>query len=228
MNLKLFLLAASLLALGGCVAPGYDYVRPGYSGADGYDDGGYYTGGYYDGAGGYYSDYYDGCCYPGGVSIGVGVGYGYPGYYAWGNYPYGYYGYYGYYYDHGHHHHHHHGDHDGDDHHGGGQGGAQPGHWDESVRSSIHDRYHGPGDRIDAGAHQWPKAESIAPVRAPGAAWDGMTRAGTPMPSPQSFSPRVAPHSSAHPDAGAAMHRSEPPPQTWTPPRSSKPKAQQF
>ena len=113
MNMKLSLLAASLVALGGCVAPGYDYVQPDYAGS-----GGYYSGGYYDGTGGYYSDYYDGCCDPASVSIGFGYGYGYPGYYDWGSYPYGYYG--GYYdYDYYHHHHgdwdDHHSDHGGYD-----------------------------------------------------------------------------------------------------------------
>lgn len=232
MNLKLFLLAASLLALGGCVAPGYDYVRPGYSGSAGYYDGGYYTGGHYDG-GGYYSDYYDGCCYPGGVSIGVGVGYGYPGYYAWGNYPYNYYGYNGYYYNgyyHGHGHHHHHGDHDEDDHHHGDQAGDHHDHhWDESAQDDIHDRYHRTGDRFDAGVQQWPHAQSRAPVRAPGPAWTDVTRPEPSYPQPQSFSQHVAPHASSHPDSGAAMHRPESPPQGWTPPRSSsKPKTQQF
>ena len=226
MNLKLSLLAASLLALGGCVAPGYDYVQPDYAGA-----GGYYSGGYYDG-GGYYSGYYDGCCYPAGVSIGVGVGY--PGYHAWGNYPYNYYGYNGYYYNgyyynHGHHHHHH-GDDDGDDnHHGDHDGVHHDHHWDDGVQDDVHDRYHRPGDRFDAGVQQWPHAQSRTPVRVPGPAWTGTTRPGPSTPQPQPFAPHVAPHASSHPDSGAVMHRPEPPPQSWTPPRSSgKPKTQQF
>jgi hypothetical protein len=110
--MKLLLLAVSLVALGGCVAPGYEYVQPDYAGA-----GGYYSGGY--SAGGYYPDYYGGCCNAAGVSI--GYGYGYPGYYAGGNYPYGYYGSYGYYgyYPHG-------GGRDGDDGHGSHSDDPQP------------------------------------------------------------------------------------------------------
>ncbi|MGH8211871.1 MAG: hypothetical protein ACREPP_01415 [Rhodanobacteraceae bacterium] len=228
MNLKLSLLAASLFALGGCVAPGYDYVRPGYSGSGGYYDGGYYAGGYYDNASGYYSDYYDGCCYPPGVSIGVGVGYGYPGYYAWGNYPYGYYGYNGYYYDHGHHHHHH-GDHDGDDHHHGDPAGNnRDHHWDESVQGDTHDRYHRQGDRFDASMQHWPRAESHAQVRAPGPALNDATRSGAPIPQPQPFSAHAAPRVGFHPDSGAAAYRPEPPPQSSTPHRTGKPKTQQF
>ena len=100
--MKWLLLAASLVVLGGCVAPGYDYVQPDYAGAGGYYSGGYYSGGgygdgYRDGTAGYYPGYYGGCCDAAGLSIGYGYGYGYPGYYAGGSYPYGYYGYYGYY-----------------------------------------------------------------------------------------------------------------------------------
>lgn len=78
---------AGLLVLAGCVAPDYDYVRPGYYVPDG---------GYYDS---YYDDgYYGGCVDCGSVSI--GIGYGYPGYgydgYGYG-YPYrGYHDYRGY------------------------------------------------------------------------------------------------------------------------------------
>ena len=54
--MKLLLLAAVLGALGGCVAPGYDYVQPDYAGAGGYYSDGGYGGGYQDGAVGYYPD----------------------------------------------------------------------------------------------------------------------------------------------------------------------------
>lgn len=202
MNLKLSLVAASLLALGGCVAPGYDYVRPGYADTGGYYDGGYYTGGYYDSAGGYYSDYYDGCCYPAGVSIGVGVGYGYPGYYTWGNYPYGYYGYNGYYYDHGHHHHH--GDHDWDDH---GDHGGYDAHVDPAVQ-------------------RWPdKQPSRIPDHPRVPHWSTMTQPGGQAMRPQAGAPHFTPHYENRSNSGASSHE---PPRSWTPPTSGKSKTQQF
>lgn len=86
--MKIALLAAGLLLLGGCVMPP-DYVR-----SDGSPGG--YDQGYYDG-GGYYGDdgYYGGCVNCGSVSI--GIGYGYPGYgYGYGGYGYGGYPYSGY------------------------------------------------------------------------------------------------------------------------------------
>jgi hypothetical protein len=203
MNMKLPLLAASLVALGGCVAPGYDYVQPDYAG------GGYYSGGYYDGIGGYYSDYYDGCCGPNSVSIGFGYGYGYPGYYDWGGYPYDYYG--GYYnYDR---YHHHHGDWDGD--HGGHHD------WDD------HHGNHGGYDvHVDPAVQRWPDKQ---PWRIPDHPrvphWNTMTRSGGQAPQPQFSSPRFTPHYQNHSNSGASANE---PPRSWTPAQPEKPKTQQF
>ena len=194
MNMKLSLLAASLVALGGCVAPGYDYVQPDYAGA-----GGYYSGGYYDGVGGYYSDYYDGCCDPASVSIGFGYGYGYPGYYDWGNYPYGYY--YGGYYDY---YHHHHGDWDG---HHPDHGGYDP--------------------HVDPAVQRWPDKQAWRGPDHPRVPhWNTMTQSGGQISQPQISAPHFAPHYPSHSNPGTSAHE---PPRSWTPPpRSDKPKAQQF
>jgi hypothetical protein len=66
----------AVLALAGCVYPGYSYVRGGYQG-------GYYTGNayYYDDA--YAPAYYGGygCCGWYGPSVNIGVGYYGGGYY---------------------------------------------------------------------------------------------------------------------------------------------------
>ncbi len=190
MNMKLSLLAASLVALGGCVAPGY-YVQPD----------GYYSDGYYYDEGGYDSAYYDGCCYSGSVSIGFGYGYGYPGYYG---YPYDYYGGY-YYYDR---YHHHHGDWDG--HHGDD-------HWNHG--GYDHD------DHVDPAVARWPDKQ---PWRVPDHPrvphWNTMTQSGGQIPQPQTGSPHFTPH--YHSDSGASAHE---PPRSWTPPpRTDKPKPQQF
>jgi len=74
------LIGVAVLALAGCVYPGYTYVRDGYAG-------GYYTGNAY-----YYDDayapayYYDGygCCGWYGPSVNIGVGYYDRGYYRHG------------------------------------------------------------------------------------------------------------------------------------------------
>ena len=70
------LIAVAVLALAGCVYPGYTYVRGGY--------GGYYAGDayYYDDA--YSAPYYYGgygCCGWYGPSVNIGVGYYGGGYY---------------------------------------------------------------------------------------------------------------------------------------------------
>lgn len=76
------LIGVAVLALAGCVYPGYTYVRGGYAG-------GYYTGDayYYDegyAPAYYYGDY--GCCGWYGPSVNIGVGYYGGGYYHRGGY----------------------------------------------------------------------------------------------------------------------------------------------
>lgn len=221
--MKRLLLVASLITVGGCVAPGYDYVRPQYSGAYGYDgpqdgyDGGYYSGGYYD-DGGYYPDYYDGCCGPASLNIGFGYGYGYPGYYAWGGYPYGYYGYPGYtYYVYDSHHHH-----DGNNGHKPPPRATGNNHnsWnDRDHGDDIHDRYHRYGEPTYA--TPWNAQDEAAipesPRMAPAATQPGRAEM-PPMPSP-GFMPHGAPaaaHSmdfpSASPHASAPDRGSAPQP----------------
>lgn len=87
-NFLRILIGIAVLALAGCVYPGYTYVRGGYGGASyytgtayGYDDG-YYVPAYY--SGGY------GCCGWYGPSVNIGIGY-----YGGGYYRHGYRGYYG-------------------------------------------------------------------------------------------------------------------------------------
>ena len=75
------LIGVAVLALAGCVYPGYTYVRGGY--------GGYYTGDayYYDDAYAapyYYGGYGYGCCGWYGPSVNIGVGYYGGGYYRHG------------------------------------------------------------------------------------------------------------------------------------------------
>lgn len=198
--MKLLLLAASLVVLGGCVASDYDYVRPDYSGTGYYDDG---YGGGYDGSGyygsSYYPEYYGGCCGSVGVSIGYGYGgygYGYPGPYG---YPYGYYTYpNGYYYGHhGDHHDHHH---DG----GGWDGGGSGDHDDDDPAQPWRQPDHPPMPR-----HNNPEA-----LR-----WSA--------PEPQMISPGVQPHVTPRfaprSPSGAGGHstapvRTSPPPRPGTPP----------
>jgi hypothetical protein len=201
--MKLPLLAASLLALGGCVAPGY-YVQPDYSGGGYYDDSGYYGGGYYEGSDGYYPGYDDGCCGSASVSIGYGYGYGgygygyggygygYPGYYGWSGYPngYGYYGggyYGGGYYGRGGHGRggHDRGGHDRDGHHGGDGGHGGDHH---------HGQWH--GDHVDGAVQRWPSDQRWRdPDRAPIPHWNAVTRSGSPpAPRPRMISPGGAPH----------------------------------
>lgn len=220
--MKRLLLVACLIPVAGCVAPGYDYVRPQYSGTYGYDGsqdgygvGGYYSGGYYDGVGGYYPDYYDGCCDPASVSIGFGYGYGYPGYYAWGGYPYGYYGYPGYsYYVYDSHHHH-----DGNNGHNPPPRATGNNHnsWnDRDHGDDIHDRYHRYGEPTHATPWNARNEAAIpeSPRMAPAATQPGWA-AMPPMPSsgfmphgapaaahPMDF-PSASPHASA-PDRGSA------------------------
>lgn len=188
--MKLLLLAASLVLLGGCVAPGY-YVQPDYSAA-----GGYYGDGYYEGSGGYYPGYYDGCCSSAGVSIGYGYGYGYPTY-GWGSDPFGYYGYYGGYYDYGRYRHggHHHGGHHWDGHGHHGDGGWNGGGGDHS------------------GARPWRQPDHPPiPMR------NEAMRTGDSALQQRLISPDIAPHSpprfSGHfgprPQSGTARHDARP------------------
>lgn len=89
-NFLRMLIGVAVLALAGCVYPGYTYVRGGY--------GGYYAGDAY-----YYDDayapayYYDGygCCGWYGPSVNIGLGYYSGGYYHGGYYRRGYGGYHG-------------------------------------------------------------------------------------------------------------------------------------
>lgn len=163
-TVKLLLIIAGMLALGGCVMPSdYGYVRPdggyynapgGYYVGEGYDNG-YYDNGYY-GDDGYYGGYYGNCaggC--GSVSIGVGYGYGYPGY----GYGYGYPYYGGGYYDY-HHHRHDDGDHDGDDHDGHG-------HWSHGHGGGHDDSDSGGFDRGAHGGHGNVPWRDPGPVPAP-------------------------------------------------------------
>ncbi|HET6913945.1 MAG TPA: hypothetical protein VFH71_11480 [Rhodanobacteraceae bacterium] len=156
--MKIALLAAGLLLLGGCVMPP-DYVR-----TEGYYPAGYDQG--YYGDGGYYGDddpgYYGGCVNCGSVS--VGIGYGYPGYgYGYGGYGYGYggYGYGGYpysgYYRHDHDDHDGHWDHGGADH--GDRNhwtGGHDGHssWGSAPGSGNHE-HRDQGDRGDHHRGSW-------------------------------------------------------------------------
>src|SRR5690348_4915259 len=188
------LLAASLLALGGCVAPGY-YVQPDYAGGGYYDDGGYYGGGYYD-DGGYYPGYDEGCC-SGSVSIGYGYGYpgygyGYPGYYGWGGYPNGY-GYYGGYYGRGGHNRGgHRGGHDGNDHHGGHDRDGH--HGDDGHGGGHHDGRWWHGDYVDGAVKRWPSDRPWRDAdRAPIPHWNAMAPSGN-RPAPHMVSPGGASH----------------------------------
>jgi len=146
--MKIMLLAAALLFLGGCVMPpeyvrsdaGYYAAPTGYYAESDYDNGYYDGSGYYD-DGGYYGGYGEGydegdCVNCGSLSI--GVGYGYPSY-GYGGYGYGGYGYGGYGYGRGRyphsggHHDHGHGEHGGHWSHGGSDHGdsdhGSHGHW---------------------------------------------------------------------------------------------------
>lgn len=207
--MKLLLLAAAMLALGGCVAPGY-YVQPDHAG-------GYYGSGYYEGSG-YYPDYYDGCCGSAGLSIDYGYGYGYPGYYGWDNYPY-YGGYYGsYYYGHGGHHRHGHHDHDG--HHDGHWDGR---HWDGDHHGRHHDD-HWQGGHTDGAVERWPSARQWQdPDRAPVPRRDAFAAPRWSAPRPQVTAPEVTEHftprTTAHSQPGASG-RGPAPARSWTPRRS--------
>jgi hypothetical protein len=105
------LAGVAVLGLGGCVYPGYSYVRGDYQGS-------YYTGNAYYYDDGYAPAYYDGgygygCCSWYGPSVNIGVGF-----YGGGHYHRGYRGYRGHGWgnsrrggrhdggSHGHHHHH--------------------------------------------------------------------------------------------------------------------------
>ncbi|HET9836439.1 MAG TPA: hypothetical protein VFP88_08875 [Rhodanobacteraceae bacterium] len=215
--MKLLLIAASLVLLGGCVAPGY-YVQPDYPGG-----GGYYGDGYYESSGGYYPDYYGGNS--AGLSIGYGYGYGDPGYYGWGSYPYGYNGYYGSYggyYGYGRYHHgdgHHHGDH----HHGGHDWDGHGHHRDSGWNGG--DPHDGRTD-----ARPWRK-----PDRAPIPFREEAMRTGGSAPQPRMISPDLAPHStpqfSRHFEprsrSGATRHDA-PPVQRVAPHQPDKRKTQEF
>lgn len=217
--MKLLLLAASLVLLGGCVAPGY-YVQPDYSGGGGYYSGGYYGSDGYYGSGGYYPDYYGGCCASSGVSIGYGYDYGYPGYYGWSGYPYrygGYYGHDGHYRRHGDHDRdgHRHGDHDRNGH-----------HWDKHDHDGDHQDSHWHGDHMDGAVQRWPSAQRWRNTdRAPIPHWNEVTRSGgLPVPQPQMISPRsithVAPQMAPRSPSGAAG-RAIAPVRSWSPRRSA-------
>lgn len=224
----MLLLAASLLALGGCVAPGY-YVQPDYAG------GGYYDGGYYGSAGSYYPAYDEGCC---SGSVSIGYGYGYPGYYGGSGYPYyggsyyggGYYGggyYGGGYYGHGGHRNRHdghgwngHGGHDGDGH-----------HWDHNGHGGDHhDGHH--GEHMDGALQRWPTAQrwrapDHAPVphrdASPSAHWSAPQRQMAAPDVTQHFSPRVAPRSQS-----GASGRAPAPARSWTPHRADTSSKKEF
>lgn len=82
-NLLRILVGVAILALAGCVYPGYTYVRGGYGDAG---PGGYYTGNAYYYGDGYAQPYYYGgygCCYYA-PSINIGLGYYGGGYYRRG------------------------------------------------------------------------------------------------------------------------------------------------